>query len=57
MDWLLESLWHGSPLAGHKELKYDRYSKNFGQCFGKNDEALVGGSNVLCWDTQSITYK
>ena len=53
MDQLLESLWHGSPLLGDRELKYDGHSKRCGEFFGKNNEVLQGGANLWCW----IEYK
>ena len=33
MDQLLESLWHGSPLLGDREFKYDGHRKKCGECF------------------------
>ena len=35
MDQLLESLWHGPPILGDRELKYDGHSKKCGYYFGK----------------------
>ena len=35
MDWLSESLWHGPPLLGDRELKYDEHSNKCDECFGK----------------------
>ena len=56
MDRLSESLCHGSPLIGNKELKYDQHSTKCGEFFGKNDEVLQCGSNMWCWDIRGITY-
>ena len=33
MDQLLESLWHGPPLLGDREFKYDGHRKKCGECF------------------------
>ena len=35
MDLLSESLWHGPPLTGHRQLKYDKHGKKCGEFFGK----------------------
>ena len=35
MDRLSESLLHGSLLLGDRELKYDGYSKRYGEFLGK----------------------
>ena len=35
MDRLSESLCHGFPLMGNKELKYDQHSKNVVNFLGK----------------------
>ena len=48
MDRLSESVCHGSPFIGNKELKYDQHSKKCGGFFGKNDEVLQCGSNMWC---------
>ena len=46
MNRLSESLWHGLPLMGDRELKYDGHSKKCGEFLGKKDEFLKGGANL-----------
>ena len=57
MSRLLESLWHGPPLLGYMELKYDRHSKKYGEFFGKNDEVPEGGAKLWFWNIQEIPIR
>ena len=34
-------------MLGYKELRYNWHSRNCGEFFGKNDEVLEGGANLL----------
>ena len=53
MDRLSESLLHGSLLLGDRELKYDGYSKRYGEFLGKTES----GTRMWYWDTQRKIYK
>ena len=57
MALLSESLWHGPPLPGDRELKCDEHSKKCDEFLGENDEVLEGETNLWCWGTQGSTYK
>ena len=57
MDWFSESLWHGPPILGERELKQDEHSKQCGNLFGKNNEVLEGGANLQFWNTWGNIYQ
>ena len=59
IEWISywKSLWHGPPLLGGRELKYDGDSKKCGEFFVENDQVLEGGAKLWCWDTWGSTSK